>query len=248
MDADEETRSLLRTYGEANTPSPQARERAWASLAAATAAPTGPGAPPAPTSALGWKLGIALGALAVGGVALVLGLRGGAAPSSDSAPAASASTSAASGPPPTAPTVSSLVQRQEEPPVAEPPGERVEAPSGEASPSSPRTIAAPRARERAEASADGDAPAEPATLGEELRLLRLARSSLSAGDSDAALRALQDHEARFPAGVLAAERDVTRVLVLCETGRRAEARALASGRGAPAMARALTRCESEPQP
>ena len=61
-------------------------------------------------------------------------------------------------------------------------------------------------------------------LVEESRLLRSAQVDLQAHRADAAMRSLDEHAARFPAGVLREERLTLRVLVLCETGEIADAR------------------------
>lgn len=55
-------------------------------------------------------------------------------------------------------------------------------------------------------------------LVEETRLLRAAQVDLQARRTGAAMRSLDEHAARFPAGVLREERLTLRVLVLCETG------------------------------
>jgi hypothetical protein len=67
------------------------------------------------------------------------------------------------------------------------------------------------------------------TLAEELRLVNAARSSLAAGQPQAALRTLDAHARRFPRGQLAEERDATRALARC-------AQAPAGERGAVADA------------
>ena len=70
---------------------------------------------------------------------------------------------------------------------------------------------------------------EPAAqaLGEQVAALNRARSALAAGDATAALRALDDHDARFPDGVLAEEAAVMRIDALVAMGRREEASDLA---------------------
>jgi hypothetical protein len=91
----------------------------------------------------------------------------------------------------------------------------------------PRAERAPRAREpRAivpRASAPEVVRSSETTraaddLVEESRLLRAAQVDLQARRTDAAMRSLDEHAARFPAGVLREERLTLRVLVLCETG------------------------------
>jgi hypothetical protein len=70
---------------------------------------------------------------------------------------------------------------------------------------------------------------EPASqaLGDQVAALNRARSSLAAGDATAALRALDDYDARFPDGVLAEEAAVMRIDALVAMGRREEASDLA---------------------
>jgi RNA polymerase sigma-70 factor, ECF subfamily len=67
--------------------------------------------------------------------------------------------------------------------------------------------------------------ADPASLTAEAELLGRAQRSLRAGDAAAALRLLDEHERRFPAGELGDERRGARVRALCELGRGAQARA-----------------------
>jgi RNA polymerase sigma-70 factor (ECF subfamily) len=83
--------------------------------------------------------------------------------------------------------------------------------------------AAPRSSSVA-ASFASDA-ASPATVAAEAELIARAQGSLRAGDAAAALRLLEEHERRFPAGELGDERRGARVRALCELGRGAQARA-----------------------
>lgn len=71
------------------------------------------------------------------------------------------------------------------------------------------------------------APANAPLQGvdEEVRVVGLAYSLLHSGDAAGALRALDDHDRRFPAGTLAESARVTRVLALCQLGRASEAHA-----------------------
>jgi outer membrane protein assembly factor BamD (BamD/ComL family) len=62
-------------------------------------------------------------------------------------------------------------------------------------------------------------------VAEEARLLRDADASLRAGDTAGATRWLDEHARLFPHGVLAEERDVQRVFVLCAAGQTDAARA-----------------------
>lgn len=63
------------------------------------------------------------------------------------------------------------------------------------------------------------------TLGDEAALLGRAQGSLRAGNPGEALRLLEEHERRFPAGKLVDARRGARVRALCDLGRGAQARA-----------------------
>lgn len=69
---------------------------------------------------------------------------------------------------------------------------------------------------------------EAPSLATELSILRAAQRARAAGDPHAALQHLEEHARDFPLGSLAAERDGTRVLALCDAGEVAAARAAAS--------------------
>jgi len=60
-------------------------------------------------------------------------------------------------------------------------------------------------------------------LAEETALVARAQSALASGRYDEALSALDDHQRRFPNGVLSQERNGARLLALCGSGRRAQA-------------------------
>ena len=64
----------------------------------------------------------------------------------------------------------------------------------------------------------------PSALAEETELLEQAQAALARSDAAAALRLLERHERRFPAGALSEERLAGRVLALCQLGRMADAR------------------------
>ena len=65
------------------------------------------------------------------------------------------------------------------------------------------------------------------TLDAELTLLRDAKKALNDGDSSRALSILDEHQRKFPDGILAEERASTRVLALCAAGKTSDARAAA---------------------
>lgn len=75
-------------------------------------------------------------------------------------------------------------------------------------------IEAPRATAR---------PADKPTLADEVAALDAARVALSSGNAAAALRALDDHDRRFPGGVLGMEATVLRIEALVARGDRASA-------------------------
>lgn len=60
-------------------------------------------------------------------------------------------------------------------------------------------------------------------LAQEVAILSRATSELHAGRAASALRAIEEHQRKFPSGVLAEERRAARVQALCALGRRAEA-------------------------
>ena len=60
-------------------------------------------------------------------------------------------------------------------------------------------------------------------LAEEARLLKQAQQALRAGQPQAALTALAEHQRRFPRGQLALERSAARVTALCALGRTPQA-------------------------
>ena len=75
-------------------------------------------------------------------------------------------------------------------------------------------VEAPRATAR---------PADKPTLADEVAALDAARVALSSGNAAAALRALDDHDRRFPGGVLGMEATVLRIEALVARGDRASA-------------------------
>lgn len=110
-----------------------------------------------------------------------------------------------------------------------------------ASPSNAVTVAAPQVApspEVEESAAEPEAPRATAVpsalvvpqrkaenLTEELAILSKAASELRAGRAGVALRLLDEHRRKFPAGRLVEERRAARVQALCALGNRAEAEA-----------------------
>lgn len=91
------------------------------------------------------------------------------------------------------------------------------APSSSAGASASKAAASPRS------AAVGAEP--PSMLRAETELLGRAQQALREGDAAAALRLLEEHERRFPAGELGDARRGARVRALCGLGRAAQARA-----------------------
>jgi hypothetical protein len=92
-----------------------------------------------------------------------------------------------------------------------------------------------------------------AALAEEMRLLGAAQRELAAGHGNAALEMLDQHERRFPQGVLSEERRGARVLALCSLGRTREARAearrfLRTSPESPLVPRVVDSCASAAGP
>lgn len=110
-----------------------------------------------------------------------------------------------------------------------------EPPPGELRP--PATVAAtgPEPGPRRPRARKSDVPAGDA-LAEERRLIAEAQAALQRGDLAGAHARLDEHARRFAQGVLSDEREVLRVLLLCDQDRRPEAlaaaQALLAARGA----------------
>lgn len=77
------------------------------------------------------------------------------------------------------------------------------------------------------------------SLEEEVRLIREAQGALQGGDARTALRRLDEHERRFPSGMLTLERSGLRAVALCQEGAPgadASARAFVEKHGGTPMA------------
>jgi hypothetical protein len=110
-------------------------------------------------------------------------------------------------PPPSAPVVVQAATPTEPVPVAPPPVEPKAAPVVELKPPAPRS--APTARVD--------------HLAEEVAILSRAGSELHSGRAAGALKALDEHQRKFPGGALSQERSAARVQALCALGRMKEA-------------------------
>ena len=84
------------------------------------------------------------------------------------------------------------------------------------------------------------------TLAEELVLLTRATSQLSSGQASAALQTLDEHQGRFPRGVLSDERNAAKGRALCKLHRFDEGHAVLAllGAGTPFAARVKEECDS----
>ena len=195
-------------------------------LGPAALPPQGSVAPPPVVAAAGWKA-VAATVIGVGlsGVALYLALgREPATPlpqAAVSAPSVASTAPAAPAPAPAAPTAAAPATIEPVPaPVAAPPV-----------PASSEGLVARTPRDR---------------LAEEVALLSRATSALRAGHAAEALKALDEHQARFPRGALSEERRAAKAQALCSLGRVSEGRAELAHLApqSPAAARARQACDS----
>ncbi|WP_437648751.1 hypothetical protein [Sorangium sp. So ce362] len=87
-------------------------------------------------------------------------------------------------------------------------------------------------------------------LDAEIALLRDAQQALQAGQFAQALSKLNEHASRYPRGVLSTEREASRAIALCRSGRTASGRAiaarlLAKSPGSPLATRVRAACGQE---
>ncbi|AKF11139.1 hypothetical protein DB32_008288 [Sandaracinus amylolyticus] len=208
---------MLRVARDARTPSAEDRARIERKLAAAVAI----GAGAAVGGAAGSAAASGAGAAAAGagawvvkglGAMLVVGVLG----------AGAVVVTRSSTPPPQEPAPVVVTPPEhaviEEVPVEAPPQEiaAAEAPVVD-EPEAPR-----RARRRASASSSSE------DLAEELELLHSAQRAWRSGDGARTLALVSEHEDRFARSQMAPERTALRILALCDVGREAEARRLAT--------------------
>lgn len=130
--------------------------------------------------------------------------------------------------PAAAPVVSVATSTSAHAPLPEPPA----AASSEPAPEAERAVTAPRA--------------EKDQLAQEVALLSRATSALRAGRASEALKALDEHQRKFPTGVLAVESRAARAQALCTLKRVSEGRAELArlAPGSPAAARTKQLCDS----
>jgi len=103
-------------------------------------------------------------------------------------------------------------------------------------------------------------PSEPAprpsasgrrsTLAQEVALMSRAAASLQAGRAAEALKTLEEHQQKFPGGVLSEERLAARVQALCALGRRSQAEAelarlVRTSPRSPQVVRARQACDAK---
>lgn len=200
-----------------------------ARLGPAALPPQGSVAPPpvAATAAAGWKVAAAavLGAGVVGVALYLASGRGTTASVPPASVAAPPVASIATTPPARAPAAP-VAERAARPDTAPIP---VVAPPVVAS--SEGLAAPPRSRDR---------------LAEEVALLSRATGALRAGHAAEALKALDEHQSRFPGGALTEERRAAKAQALCSLGRVSEGQAELSHLApqSPAAARARKACDS----
>jgi hypothetical protein len=90
----------------------------------------------------------------------------------------------------------------------------------------------------------------PDALAQEVQLLARATRNMRAGQAARALTVLDEHQRRFPSGVLSEERRAARAQALCALGRVAEGRAEQAALPAhsPTAARAAQACDAPAKP
>jgi hypothetical protein len=129
-------------------------------------------------------------------------------------------------------------------------------PAASAAPAAPAAIAAPLVPE----ATPSPAPAVAATpsvltrrdrLAEEVAILSQAAKDLRAGHAATALSALNEHQKKFPSGLLTQERRAARAEALCSLGRFAEAEnelstLVRTAPQSPLTVRAQQRCKARP--
>jgi len=112
-------------------------------------------------------------------------------------------------------------------PPSRPPTLQAEVPRSAPPPAPPTQTTTPRPRSRVDSKTDDSKTVDSkpvdskpvASLAEELRLLREARTNLRAGRAAAALTQVSTHRKDYPSSALAEERDATEVMALCALGR-----------------------------
>lgn len=182
------------------------------------------------------RAGSAVGSLATGKAALVLGATfalgaaGGVAVDRTfvaGRAAPSAHVAAPPAPPRPSPTNAPSDLLPATPPPPDPPADPPAVPADALPHARPAPAPSPARAASATASA-GPGTASDTDLGHERALVTQARTALARGDAAASLDALDRHAATFPRGRLAEERDALRVTALARLGRRDEARAAAA--------------------
>ena len=218
--------AVIQSGREGLRPTVAERERIEAVLDASALAPVQ--APLPRTSP--WRLvaSLAVGFALVGGGGLFLARSHTPPP----APAARAPATFATPVMPPAPAAS--VTAQVEPPLAPPDPVPVPAPSAPADSASGAAL-------------PGQAPARAGNgLSQEIALLSRAASALRAGRAAEALQVINEHQRKFPNGVLSVERRAVRAQALCSLKRVAEGRAELArlAHNLPAAARAKQICDA----
>ena len=225
-------RALIQAHREAPRPTAADRDRVAAALRARlgpTVMPLDPPIGQSMTSRGTWRRFAAACGLCIAGSALLLTHRREAPPQSavQVVETGLAETPAASSVPMSATATPSGVSA-----LLEPPAELHEK-------------IAPSASRHTRLKADLAASTED-TLAQELVLLTSATSQLSSGQAAAALKALDEHQRRFPQGVLSDERNAAKGRALCKLHRFDEGRAVLAllGVGTPFAARVKEECDS----
>ncbi|WP_437678830.1 hypothetical protein [Sorangium sp. So ce131] len=184
----------------------------------------------------------------IGLATLVVGLATGAAlylPTSGGAPEAPRAQEAARIATPVPRTPHAGASSDDAPPAAEAsaPAEPSATPAAASSKRAPASRPAPAAAAAAARPGGGG-------LDAEIALLRDAQQALQAGQFAQALSKLNEHASRYPRGVLSTEREASRAIALCRSGRAASGKAiaaklLAQSPGSPLATRVRAACGQE---
>jgi len=224
-------RALIEQANEEVRPPAGEMERLEALLNAQLGAPTPIPAEPAPLPvprASSWRLvtSLSVGAVLVSGAALWM-------------------TRPGVGQTHAVPVVSAAAEVR--PPQAPPPSEPV------VEAQAPVAPVAPEPAPSVKTALEPKAPAQPApaqdALAQEVSLLSRATSSLRAGRAGAALKLLDEHQRKFPNGMLSVERRAVRAQALCSLKRVSEGRAELAQLApqSPAAGRAKQLCDAAAQ-
>jgi hypothetical protein len=150
--------------------------------------------------------------------------------------------------------VATFEPKQDEPPRRMPPAPLVMPVAPATPPPAPIATAPAASGAQSPAAPPRTPPAAarpPDRLAQEVAILSRATRELRSGRAQAALKSIEEHQRRFPAGLLSEERRAAKAQALCALGRIAEAKAELSRLAnpqSPNAARARQMCDARSQP